>query len=165
MSFKKILVPTDFSMCADIAIGEALDLARTFDAHVTLLHVYQLPVPISEGALMVLTESIRAIEERARASLAAVKTEALRRWRGSQDTIDARLAIGTPSLRIVEEASKGDYDLIVMGTHGRTGLRHALVGSVTERVVRSASCPVLTIRGRLGAVVAGAIPQPPVSQG
>ncbi len=152
MPIKKILVPTDFSTFADIALDHALELASALDAHITLLHAYELPVATGfEGGSYLTTETLNLIEASARKALAVARTEALRRWKGPADAIDIELAIGTPYLRIVEEARRGHYDLIVMGTHGRTGLRHLLIGSVAERVVRSADCPVVTVRGTLGA--------------
>jgi len=155
MPIKKILVPTDFSPSADLALDQALELATLLGAHVTLLHVYQLPMPEPVmGASYLSNELVQAIEASAQGSLVAAKAEALRRWKGSAEAIETVLAIGTPYLGIIEEARRGAHDLIVMGTHGRTGLKHMLIGSVAERVVRTADCPVLTVRGKLGAQAA-----------
>lgn len=153
MRIQKILVPTDFSTFADIALDYALELAQSFEARVTLLHVYQLPLPaLDERGVVLSEETVRTIETSARDGLAATLAEALLRWKGAPDAIEQRLLAGAPHLSIVEEALRGGYDLIVMGTHGRTGIRHALIGSVAERVARTAPCPVLTVPGKLGAL-------------
>ncbi len=153
MPIRKILVPTDFSTYAELAVEEALEVAEAFSASITLFHAYELPLPMSDGAYAFATaEALREIEGSAQTSLAAAKADLLRRWPGQSDAIGTTLALGSPASRIVEEAQTGGYDLIVMGTHGRTGLRHLLIGSVAERVVRTSSVPVLTVPGKLGTV-------------
>jgi nucleotide-binding universal stress UspA family protein len=138
-----ILVPTDFSECAELALEEAIGFAQHFGARITLLHLYQLPVySVSNGALLYTDEIIRAVETTAEAELK--RAAAIVRERGV--SVTTRLAMGAPAAEIVEEARRGNYDLIVMGTHGRTGLRHLILGSVAERVVQLAPCRVLTIR-------------------
>jgi nucleotide-binding universal stress UspA family protein len=143
LSIKKILVPTDFSTCAGDALRMGIELARKFGASVTVLHVYQIPMyPLAEGTYIagpqITAELVRDITE----SLEKVKNE----FKGDVP-IDTRMAEGVPYVEIAHTARDGHYDLIVIGTHGRTGVRHMLLGSVAERVVRTAPCPVLTTRG------------------
>jgi nucleotide-binding universal stress UspA family protein len=140
---RSILVPTDFSECANLALEEAIGFARHFGARITLLHLFQLPVyPVSNDALAYSDEILRAVENNAEAEL--IKTAAHVRAYGV--TVGTRLQMGAPAAEIVEEARRGNHDLIVMGTHGRTGLKHLLLGSVAERVVQLAPCRVLTVR-------------------
>ena len=139
----KILVATDFSPCARAAGQYALELAARLDATLTLLHVYRIPAyPVPDGMIYpgpeavatLLTESQRSLE-RERAALATP--------RGAR--IDVRATEGNSWEEIVSLARREKYELIVVGTHGRTGLAHLLLGSVAESVVRHASCPVLTV--------------------
>jgi universal stress protein A len=143
-AISKILVPIDFSPHSAEATSWAVDLARRYDATVTLLHVFQpfaiaLPDNLSVSSGGRLAEVLAAADEalaQAQADLAETQQVSAR----------TRLRHGQPVVEIVEQAREGGYDLIVMGTHGRTGLEHALLGSVAEKVVRKAACPVLTVR-------------------
>jgi universal stress protein A len=149
--FTKILHPTDFSECADAALERAVDLRQRFSATLTLFHAYEVPV-IYPDASVFTGDVIKALEDASRAQMARVKERADRFAReiagdGRPPEIAIKQAMGSPWREIVEEAKAGHYDLIVMGTHGRTGLMHLVTGSVTERVVRMAPCPVLTLRG------------------
>jgi nucleotide-binding universal stress UspA family protein len=142
-SIRKILVPTDFSDGAREALDLAVDLSRRLDASITLFHVWQFPVyPIPEGMVFPSAEAI--------SSTMAKVNDALTKLKKMVETagvpIDTKAEQGTPFVDIVRTAKSGGYDLIVMGTHGRTGLRHLLLGSVAENVVRKAHCPVLTVR-------------------
>ena len=143
LQFKKILVPTDFSTCASEALRLATQLAKRFESEVTLLHVYQIPAyPLAEGTFVggpqVTAEIVKDITQ----ALDKTKREA-----GAEVTIATQIAEGVPYLEIARVAREGKFDLIVIGTHGRTGLRHLLLGSVAERVVRTAPCPVLSTHG------------------
>lgn len=144
--FSKILVPIDFSPHADAAIEAALDLARRYEATVTLVSVFEpiaLAFPEGSGVYASLSladfmlDSEKALETKRSATQAA-----------SGRTIHAVLRTGHPPHEIVDLARSGGFDLIVMGTHGRTGLSHMLIGSVAERVVRTAQCAVLTVHRR-----------------
>lgn len=144
-ALQKILVPVDFSPHADAAIDTAIELASRYDASITLVNVFE-PVALAfpdDPALYAelsptnLMEAIRKALEKRKA--AALEKGAKR--------VDAELLRGNPPAMIQELAERGHYDLIVMGTLGRTGLAHVLVGSVAERVVRTAPCAVLTVRG------------------
>jgi nucleotide-binding universal stress UspA family protein len=145
----KILVPTDFSKGAEAAVERALELRQRFGATLTLFHAYELPIMYVEGYAFT-PDLINTIEDSARKEMEKTKAAAAAHARelGATGTIpiEAKLAIGGPAIAITEEAKAGAYDLIVMGTHGRTGLSHLFIGSVAERVVRTARCPVLTVR-------------------
>ncbi len=152
-SFSKILVPTDFSDCANVALDRALELPRPIGGSVTLLHVYEMP-PIYPSGPIMSAETITAAENAARAELEKAKERASRRLKerppvGGVPEITTKLIMGGPLGEILEEARQGQYDLIVIGTHGRTGLKHFFLGSVAERVIRAAPCPVLTVRPEL----------------
>jgi nucleotide-binding universal stress UspA family protein len=134
--YDAILVPTDGSETATAALDHAADLAAVHDASVHLLYVTETPaIAPTPTAGRVLDELEEHGEE--------VVDEAAARLDGRVHTAVAR---GPPHRAILDYASSSDIDLIVMGTHGRTGLSHALLGSVAERVVRLSEAPVLTIR-------------------
>ncbi len=143
MPWKKILCPIDFSEPARAAMTAAVELSRQFDAELTLFHSYQLPgYTLPEGSVVASPKMLQELADQAEAHLAE--------WKAIAEKLGARKVetakgIGDPALEVVEVAREGGYDLIVLGTHGRTGIRHALLGSITERVVRHARCPVLTI--------------------
>jgi nucleotide-binding universal stress UspA family protein len=148
-TLEKILVGVDFSPGSHAALERAAELAAGFGATVDLLHVWNAPpyvapeamVGFSSGTSQTLAEVIRANAEK---SMKEFLTSA--RQKGIQ-VEHARVECGDPARTIVEMAEQGDYDLIALGTHGRTGLSHFLVGSVAETVVRRAHRPVLTVRG------------------
>jgi universal stress protein A len=143
MTINHILVPVDFSSYADHALAYALALAKTLQARLTLLHVIE-PLPLSRDVTTAFPEAyLNELESTAQHKLEQVLTQV-------QDAgLHATTAIahGVPFQGIVDTARQQHVDLIVMGTHGRTGLRHVLVGSVAEKVVRLAPCPVLVTRG------------------
>jgi nucleotide-binding universal stress UspA family protein len=131
--FTHILHATDFSESSELALARAVDLARQCGAKLTLIHAYVGPL-MSEGFAYV--PDIRPeLEER----LAKVAE-------GEPDVeFDRVLRVGTPAEAIVDYARDHNCDLIVIGTHGRTGLTHMLMGSVAEKVVRLAECPVMVV--------------------
>lgn len=135
----RVLLPTDFSLCSMWALRYAEELARRFGAEIVLVHVDQSLVPDSELA--------QAREGAARKELEEVVT--LLRARGMR--AHSVLRSGAPAVEILATAEKEHADLIVMGTHGRGGVARVFMGSVTESVVRAASCPVLTVRHVAGA--------------
>jgi nucleotide-binding universal stress UspA family protein len=143
MPWKKLLCPIDFSEPARAAMTAAVELARHFDAELTLFHSYQLPgYTLPEGSVVASPKMLQDLADQAEAHLEEWRQIA--RQLGAPRVLTAK-AIGDPALEVVELAREGAFDLIVLGTHGRTGIRHALLGSITERVVRHARCPVLTI--------------------
>jgi len=142
MRFRRILYPTDFSENAAAAWPVALQMAEQLGAVLFLLHVAPGPSPTPETFLAA---------EQWREIIAAQRTEAeaeLRALVSNAPDVKAEILVtrGVPFLEIVRVAAERKVDLIVMGTHGRTGLAHALLGSVAEKVVRMAACPVLTVR-------------------
>jgi nucleotide-binding universal stress UspA family protein len=151
MPIQHMLVPLDFSPYAEQALKYAIDLAQTLRAHLTLLHVIHL-TPLAMGDM--LATSLEAY-------LQAVETEAEEQMHAARARVhqvglrcDTLIVQGVPFQIIVDTAGDRDVDLIVMGTHGRTGLTHVLMGSVAEKVVRLAPCPVLVTRGSTDAPTA-----------
>ena len=143
MKIKRILVPVDFSEPSLQAVEYAVELARPFGASLELLCVIE---PLAYAPLAgpaVDLAAIRAEQERiATERLAGLKRDLVRRHARCR----ADLRIGSAYRTIVDRAARWPADLVVMGTQGRSGLSHLLIGSVAERVVRSAPCPVLTVR-------------------
>ena len=136
MQMKTILFPTDFSHAGDAALDYAASLARDSDGTLIILHVEEpLPAYIGEGYYGVPNPPNPEV----RRMLEAITPPAGVRH-------EHRLLLGSPADEIVRFAKEESVDLIVMGTHGRAGFSRLLMGSVTEHVVRSAPCPVLTIK-------------------
>jgi nucleotide-binding universal stress UspA family protein len=141
----KILVPVDFSPHATRAFGYATTLAQRFGARLGLVHViddaFATQAWNAEVFMPDVGELFAGLIESSERQLGTLKQSA-----GAIGlTADAAVITGRPAQAIVEQAKEGGFDLIVMGTHGRTGLSHLVLGSVAERVVRTAPCPVLTI--------------------
>jgi nucleotide-binding universal stress UspA family protein len=144
--FSRILVPTDFSPPSDAALDYARILAAKFGSSLQILHVIDDPTASSEfvpDGFAPSTENIRtALLEQARQRVEQQMTFVDRsRYHAYTDAV-----LGLPAQTIVDYADATGTGLIVMGTHGRTGLAHLLMGSVAEQVVRTARCPVLTVR-------------------
>jgi nucleotide-binding universal stress UspA family protein len=138
MTAQHFLVPLDFSEHANQALVYAMALAAKLQARLTLLHVIYTPPWIGPD----LSAYVADIEAQARQ---AMETN-LRRVRNAGLEATTMLVHGTPWQEIVQTAENRQVDLIIMGTHGRTGLQHILLGSVAEKVVRLAPCPVLVTR-------------------
>jgi nucleotide-binding universal stress UspA family protein len=138
---RTILHPTDFSECSRDAFQLACSLARDYGARLIVLHVTTVPDLPYKGY------SAPASPTSEEEYLATVRKaiDALRPG-GPQLTVERRFEEGDPASKIRDVASEIGADLIIAGTHGRTGLRHLLMGSVAEQVVRKAGCPVLTLR-------------------
>lgn len=143
-AFRRILHPTDFSRASAPAFRRAVALARACRAPLMVLHVMTPPSPfISEGAPpSSYTELLIVARRSAKRRLAAV----LARARRERVRARAIFAEGLPADGILRAARRGRADLIVMGTHGRTGVSRVFMGSVADRVVRESRCPVLTVR-------------------
>jgi len=142
---QKILVPVDFSEHSAKALEMAADLAKAFDgATVHLLHCYQVqPVGVSPYGIVLPETFDRDIREAA--------SSQLEKWREKIEAkgvqAEAHLSSMFPSVAISDTAEQLGADLIVMGTRGLSGIKHVLLGSVAERTLRIASCPVLTVKG------------------
>ncbi len=137
----RILVPVDFSDCSLEAVEYAALMAQRHSASVTLLHVLE---PVSYGLDFTLLHSGKREEMRER--LTARLSDMTRALVEAKIQADSQVRGGTPFESILDSARTIPADLIVMGTHGRRGLSHALSGSVAEAVLRQSRCPVLTVR-------------------
>lgn len=143
LQIRTILVPVDFSEHAARALEVAISLAKAFGARIHLLHCY----PIQLGGIspygLVVPESLdRDVREAAARKLAEWRDKVSDAGVEVSDTVTPIF----PSEAIAEQAGALDADLVVMGTRGLTGLRHVLLGSVAERTLRIAPCPVLTVK-------------------
>jgi nucleotide-binding universal stress UspA family protein len=140
--FKRILVPVDFSAHSAAAVERAIEFAKSFDAEIDLIHSYQIqpgsitpygtvyPENFFEDLHLAASEKLQGVCNQVRAAGVEAKMH---------------LSHEVPSYAIVEAAKQLNSDLIVMATRGTTGLKHVLLGSVAERTVRHAPCPVLTL--------------------
>jgi nucleotide-binding universal stress UspA family protein len=135
----RILVPTDGSVGTQGAVEHAIALANAFDAELHVLYV----VDTNAGAVTTVPGTLEALESAGHRSLEAVRDQASAAGVG---TIEGIVSQGTPHRAILDYVDEADVDLVVMGTHGRTGLDRYLLGSVTEKVVRLSETPVMTVR-------------------
>jgi nucleotide-binding universal stress UspA family protein len=154
LELKRILVPTDFSESSERALKYAVRLGRPYKAEVLVLHVFHLKEYLSLLSQREDIDSATANQVlEASKSRAIEKLEDLvRRVEDKEVVVLPLLLIGVPFEEIVRYAGEHKADLIVMPTHGRTGLAHFLLGSTTERVISHSVCPVLVIRTRPGKV-------------
>jgi nucleotide-binding universal stress UspA family protein len=143
MQIKTLLVPTDFSERSSAAVEMALSMAKQVGAKTLFLHSLDWSDHPDEMTAMS-DEGYAFMKDQASAFLNDLVQKALKQ--GVEAS--AELANGVPFLEIIQAAGKHHADLIIMGTHGRTGLQHLMMGSQAERVLRQAPCPVLTIKNR-----------------
>ncbi len=140
---RSIVCPVDFSPGSSYATDYAAELAKTLNAKLLLLHVYPLTTYVGPDGGMIITPDVAA-------QLSTQSQEALTkvadRLRAQGLTIETHVRDGSPLDEISDFAERSKADLIVMGTHGRAGFSRLLLGSVTERVVRTSKVPVLTVR-------------------
>lgn len=164
LHIKRILFPTDFSRCAEQAFQHALQLARVYEAEIHMLHAVSLSAEIPVGTSefygprlyspgiypvddTVYSREIDAIFHRLKKdSEAKMRSCIEERKAGNINVVPLALEGVSPAMVLVEHASEHDVDLVVIGTHGRRGIRHLFLGSVAEEVVRTAPCPVYTVR-------------------
>jgi nucleotide-binding universal stress UspA family protein len=139
--FERIVVPTDFSGCADDAWALARRLATASGAELILVHV------LVETPLLFTTDHTRDVFAAAREWVARALAERVEAAGAAGLRVRSELRTGRPHAEIVALATDVKADLVVIGTHGRDGLNRALLGSVADRVVHHAPCPVLTVRG------------------
>ena len=144
--FSRILVPTDFSPPSQMALEQARVLAEQFKSSLHLLHVVEEPAT-SSGFV---ADGFAPATDTMREAQFAQARDALTRLVSAADRtrlhVRTEVVVGVPATAIVDYANATGTTVIVMGTHGRTGLAHLLMGSVAEQVVRTASCAVLTVR-------------------
>ena len=140
---KRIVYPTDFSPAAEAAFEYALDAAKRDDAVLILVHVIETMSPFADEIYVALEGAAReAAEGAARKQF----DDLLARAKAANVTVCDLLRLGRPAEEIVNAAACEFADLIVMGTHGRRGLRRFVLGSVAQEVVATAPCPVVTVR-------------------
>ena len=144
MKLSKILVPTDFSEHAQQALETAISLAKPLGATIHLLHVVQMPVvpTLPEAAPVIPVTFWQELREHAQRNLEKQKAKLA----AAGVKCDLEVIEDVPGFAISAAAERAKADLIVMGSRGLTGLKHALLGSVAERTVRAAPCPVLTVK-------------------
>jgi nucleotide-binding universal stress UspA family protein len=143
LAIRKILVPTDFSDCSEAALEYGRRMADAFGGSLHLLHVVQDPYTqpwAAEAFPAPLGDLLVEWEAQARKRMVSSLHE------GERASVTVATQIGSPFLEIVRYAQEQQIDLIVIGTHGRGPIGHMLLGSVAEKVVRKAPCPVLTVR-------------------
>ena len=143
--FARILAPVDFSTEGDAAVKLAIDLAREHGGEVHLLHAYDVPAGVAMGYGGAIPQSVfDGIEAGARASM----EKACGPLQRAGVPFKTHLVMGSTTDAILDTAKAEGADVIVMGTHGRRGFHHLLLGSVAERTLRLAACPVLTFRSQ-----------------
>jgi nucleotide-binding universal stress UspA family protein len=147
----RILVPIDFSPCSLAALDHAMLLAERFGASIEVLHVWEPPpygarFGVAPGLDLYGAQPL--LEEFAHTDGGKRMEELLRALEERFIKVRGRLASGDPCDTILELVRHDDYDLVVMGTHGRTGIARLLSSSIAERVVRFCTCPVLTVRSQ-----------------
>ncbi len=146
IQLKKILAAVDFGDLSDRVLQEAGEMARMFGSELIICHVVDRPGLISRlppGGEGYIPANLPEIQEQ-------YAREQVAKFQQSSGLSNARLVTGqgSPASEVMRIAKEENADLIIQGTHGRGALAHALLGSVAERIVRSAPCPVLTIRAR-----------------
>jgi nucleotide-binding universal stress UspA family protein len=143
--WKRICCPIDFSDASRAAMEVAADLARRFGAELVLLHAYPIPgYTFPDGSVVASPKMMQDLADQAQRHLEEWRLDAEKL--AGAPRVAAEKGVGEPAAEIVAFARSNAVDLLVLGTHGRTGIEHALMGSIAERVVRRAHCPVLTVR-------------------
>jgi nucleotide-binding universal stress UspA family protein len=143
ITLERILVPSDFSEYSDQALRYGLELARKFGATLYLLHVVTDPATQAFAGDVFTTPPAEVLDQwvvEAEQRLTAVVPDR------DRARVRVRAVVGSPYSEILQFAEEEEIDLVVMGTHGRGGVSHFLLGSIAERVVRRSPCPVLTVR-------------------
>ena len=143
LAIKRVLVPTDFSPYSLKALRYARAFAQQTGARLTLLHV------IDPGIFVYPDDAYHVPNIPSQQEIFAVADQRLKRLVADElpgETADGVVRFGNPAVEIVRYAHDEDFDLIAIATHGRTGLAHLFMGSVTEKVVRKAPCPVLVVK-------------------
>ena len=139
---RSLLVPIDFSECSKKALRYAIALAKEHKADITLLHVVFTNFATGEPSSMDYVQFTSEVRAKAQRELQALAADEVH----GEVIAKSQVRAGSPTAEILRVAASMPADIIVISTHGRTGLKHALLGSVTEHVVRRAPCPVLVVR-------------------
>ena len=145
-AWNEILCAVDFSEPSRLAMLEACDVARRCGARLTLVNVFEPPTGPAVASDLIAPASpglVEAVTEELSRKLDGWRVEAERR---TEAKVAARVLPGEPAAEVVRLAKEGDFDLVVVGTHGRHGVKRLLLGSVAERIVREAPCSVLLAR-------------------
>jgi nucleotide-binding universal stress UspA family protein len=148
MAIRNVLVPTDFSAHSAQALEHAIELAKPLSATIHLLHSYWVAISVGSPDLFVLPADF---SERLRSAAQAELEQLEKRVVQAGVACKSHVMLIPPFSAILDLAESLPADLIVMGTQGRTGLKHVLLGSVAERTVRLAPCPVLTVKAKTAA--------------
>ncbi len=149
LTLKRVLLPTDGSVCSREAMKYALSLAQQYVAAITVLHVgrhyweqmSQAPSGVEDGA-----DIATRIQREQSSEEQRILQEVVDAAHALHVPVEARAVQGSPAQVIIQMAKEISADMVVMGTHGRTGISHAVLGSVAEKVVQRAPCPVLVVR-------------------
>jgi nucleotide-binding universal stress UspA family protein len=144
IEIRRILCPVDFSDSSRRAVDQAMAIARWYGASVTALHVFPMPPVAASPTGPIMLEPVLLTAEMRQQLLASVR-QMLATEAAPGVATDAVLGEGAPAAGILDQATRMNADLIVIGTHGRSGFDRVLLGSVTEKVLRKATCPVLTV--------------------
>jgi nucleotide-binding universal stress UspA family protein len=147
MQIKRILVAVDYSECSATALGYAARLAETLGASLDVVHAWERPPYVSDAMLVQHGDGqhgslVELIRDRAQAEMSEFIARAAL---PGGVPVEQRLLAGNPAAKILDELKLGKHELLVVGTHGRTGLEHLLLGSVAETLVRLSPIPVLTV--------------------
>jgi len=149
MDVRSILVPVDYSECSAKAVTLAAELASKFGAPLDLVHVWDRPAYVSDATKVGHGDTARSLVD----LICENAREEMERFTAKLQlapgvTLTKRLLAGNPAAVVLQELGEGRHDLLVIGTHGRTGLSHLLLGSVAEKLVRLSPVPVLTVPQR-----------------
>jgi universal stress protein E len=148
-NYQRVLVPVDFSDCSAELVRHAAQLARPHGAELVLFHAFELPVGLKGHASVVGSDGVRRpIREQLRAEAHERMEPLLAEGRAAGLSVTSHIAEGPAATTALHHAERLPADLIVVGSHGRTGVRRLSLGSVSEALVRNADVPVMTIRSR-----------------
>lgn len=142
--FEHIFVPTDFSGNADEALALAIGIAQKFGSRITLVHAFEPPSYAYIGLMTTPVDVVTPLQEAAHEALSTALADLRTRF----PRCESLLLFGPVAIELLGAIEKHKPDLVVMGTHGRTGMGHLLLGSVAERLVRGSRAPVLTVKGK-----------------
>jgi nucleotide-binding universal stress UspA family protein len=147
MGVRHILVPTDYSENSKAALAYAAELAVAFGASIDIIHVWDRPTYVTDAVMVQRPgEAHKPIGELIRENAQRDMDDFMSSITlPSQVLLQARLVSGNPAASLVAELQKGEHDLVVLGTHGRTGFAHLVLGSIAEKLVRLSPVPVLTV--------------------